>query len=805
MATNPITITLLPHAEKVASGEEISKVIPAYQSSKPLLYHQQRTYEAMEHAPLVMNTYPTGTGKTVASLLRLLHPQQQQRNTLFIAPTNALIDQHAQDIGAFVQDNHLDMQVIKATAETLRPLAPQIRSRSGEVLYQAISNPTTFAEHFGLTDAVRKHPFVLVTNPDIFYLALFFQYGGNDQRNVFAAFISQFRYVVIDEFHYYDNKQFANFLFFFRLWKQWGYLETNRICLLSATPRRQVYTYLERVFGKNGWGRVGPDNEPPESAGLQTTPTLTELRLTVVEGDIQEWVGNHTDEVVNWHGAGLDSAIISSALWRINQMHAYPALQKLKPVRITGPTSSQERQRVSPLVLATPTVDIGYNFGRPGKKRQSIDRLVCDARYGDEVTQRIGRVGRVLGRAETTHLSEAVVVLGEEAANELRACDGRSLSRGEWAEVVAGLQHLPPKHLLDRYLAVYALRESFYPIFRLYQLESPESKQQVEEELFEMVREVFAPGTKVQAWQLRSTFEVYDKRRGWLKKADAQRWSPHDGWTRRELAQHVADYLGWLESFRGVEKRYEPRQVEKQLADILRGFFATPAQRKDLVAFVELQAALTRMMFAFREAWQGPKAAVYDPLQLLSSEVVNVYDALHLLANYTYKPFGGAAEFRQVCGETGRAIDEDDCALYLELKDFRTPRLLFHFAYDAPDHWGRETFRDRCCYQVTALRGLRLNGREMGGGEVSLPPQVLALVEEDWIPCLVVEKEQAGVLIAKLRGTSWYSRDLRVLFGDGTEQDYLVVTGTAAMHVHAELVGVFKKIVKALSDDCIIT
>ncbi len=87
------TITLLPHEEKLAPAGSL----PAYQPTRPLLYHQARTYDALAaRAPLVMNTYPTGTGKTVAALLRLLHPEQRGRNTLLIAPTNALIWQHAE-------------------------------------------------------------------------------------------------------------------------------------------------------------------------------------------------------------------------------------------------------------------------------------------------------------------------------------------------------------------------------------------------------------------------------------------------------------------------------------------------------------------------------------------------------------------------------------------------------------------------------------------------------------------------------------------------------------------------------------
>lgn len=788
MAASPVTLTLLPHAAKVARDN----AIPAYHASKQLLYHQQRTYEAMEHAPLVMNTYPTGTGKTAAALLRLLHPRQQRSNTLFIAPTNALIDQHTQDIETFLHDNHLDMQVIKANAETLRPLAPHLRA--GEVTQQILYNPTTFAEQLGLP-ADRKRPFVLVTNPDIFYLALFFQYGRLDQRNIFAAFISQFRYVVIDEFHYYDNKQFANFLFFFRLWKQWGYFETNTICLLSATPRQQVYTYLNRVFGADTWVRVGPDNEPPESADLQTKPTLTELRMTVVEGEVDTWVRDHYDEVAGWSAAGLDSAIISSTLWRVNIIHE--TLRALDPVRITGPASSDERRRISPLVLATPTVDIGYNFGRPGKQRQSIDRLVCDARYGDEITQRIGRVGRVLGRAETTQPSEAVVVLSEEAVHELRDYDGHSLSRGEWAEVVAGLQHLPPKHQLDDYITMYALRESFYPIFHLNKLSPTENKDHKDhDDLFEAMREVFAPHSKLKAKDLWASFQIYEKRRSWLKKSESERWSLHNEWNRRELAQHVADYLDWLRSCKGATVSYTAARVAPQLDDIVRRMSA-PAQKKDLEAFVESQVALTKAMFAFREAWQGPKAAVYDPRQLLSNEVVNTYDALHLVANYEYTLFQGSKEFRSACGLPG---DDNDCKVYMELRDFRTPRLALNFAYSVT--WERTTFEERCCRRVTTLRGLRLSGREHGGGDVMLDPRVCSLVEQDWIPCLVVEQERAGPLISKLRGSSWYAREVRVIFENGSSHEYRVVMGTAALHIDAALRGYFKKTDRA--DDCII-
>src|SRR5437868_4420623 len=112
------TITLLPHAEKLAP----SGALPEYRHTAPLLYHQVRTYAALQDAPLVMNTYPTGTGKTVAALLRLLHPTQCNRNTLLIAPTNALIAQHAAEAREFIARHDLKMRVFEADAAALGAL-----------------------------------------------------------------------------------------------------------------------------------------------------------------------------------------------------------------------------------------------------------------------------------------------------------------------------------------------------------------------------------------------------------------------------------------------------------------------------------------------------------------------------------------------------------------------------------------------------------------------------------------------------------------------------------------------------------
>lgn len=779
------TITLLPHAEKLAPAD----ALPEFQHATPLLYHQARTYAALSEKPLVMNTYPTGTGKTVAALLRLLHPDQRNHNTLIIAPTNALIAQHAAEAREFIASYGLHMRVFEANAATLGALDSELRP--GERLQRFLENPLTFAGQLSLPDDAEKLPFVVVTNPDIFYYGLYFQYRRNDQRNVFSTFIGTFRYVVIDEFHYYDNKQFANFLFFFAFWKQWGYFEHGRsICLLSATPRANVYEYLNRVFGVDTWASIAPDNEPPESAAYPTVPTLTELRLTVVADQIETWVTEHRAEIEGWHTSGLDSAIISSSLGKINDINAL--LQHLAPTRITGPEPHAKRQQVRLLTLATPTVDIGYNFGRPGKRRQSIDRLVCDARFGDELTQRIGRVGRVLGRAETTHLSEATVLVNDEAAEELRVYNGQRLSRGAWAMIIAQLQHLPPKHQLDGYIRSHAIMEAFYPVLRVSTLTKDEEA--TLEELYTMLRNVFAPSSRPQAKFLRFFFWQYDKRRSWLNESsEAKRWSLNK-WNAEMLAKNFADYIRWRTLRRGIEIS-EPWQ--KYVSVLQTMLLNHPQQKRDLTAFIESQVALTKAIFNFREAWQGPTAAVYDQQHLLSSETVNHYDLLHLVANYRLRFFHNQADFAR---ETTSSLAAD---FYVEIKGFRDPKITLGFDYASV--YSQEEFEERYCRSVVALQGLQLTAKERGlGMPTLLDERVRSAIKDMWTPCLVVAEESWWPLFSVLKGSPFYARDLLVDYPDGLTVPYKIVTGTAAFHILPELKRHYAMLDKKLSDEAII-
>jgi len=767
------TVHLRPQNERLACDNP-------WNLKQPPLYHQQRTVEALRTHDLVANTYNTGTGKTVASLLYLFDLNGTGKNVLFIAPTNALLAQHTEDIERFVRENGLDFKVWQVSAADVRALRlaqdPDVTpTRPGEVLQRLIRNYLEFEP-----GATSRQPIVLVVNPDIFYYALYFRYGAHDRRNVFERFLTAFDYIVVDEFHYYDSKQLSNFLFAFALFDQFGYFETRKrkVCLLSATPTEAVKTYLNQLFGPR-WALIGPDNEPVESANLQVTPVLAPLELSIVAGEFEQWAVAYRDELARWVVQdNLDGALISSSLWRVNA--AYAALREVlaesRMGRITGPEPAGERAQATgrDLILATPTVDIGYNFTKLGKARQNVDFLVCDARYGDELLQRIGRAGRVLGKSNTDQSSRAVALLPPEVAQTLAAYDGQTFDRADFAAIVRNCPRLPPKHGLTGYIHTHAIIESFWPIYQIGKV-LPQEEQAELEALFERVRSVFAPGSKRTPGGLQGFFGKLESRERWLN--DTRKGvMPFD----KHTAQQVADWLAWLDPQAG---RYDPSDLLPHLEHVLGGV----EQQRALRAFAQSQVTITRALFAFRDSFQGPAAVLYDPQHLLSSQTVNVYDLFHLVSNYRLSPSMTRQQFEQRFGETDLQGD-----FYIHLTGSRESRLIVELVYDSEDD--PKEFERKWCGRPVALTGVRIQAREQGGDVLAgvLDEKIVATLAEEHLPMLIVPPDSVGIMIAYLRGTDLRSRNLTVRFPDGTIDDgYRVLLGTAAFHAHAELQGHF--------------
>jgi CRISPR-associated endonuclease/helicase Cas3 len=683
-----------------------------------------------------------------------------------------------------VQRHTLPFRVIEVNAEILRGIGVDLAGvpRGGEKLHRLLRNPLEFHRDLGIApDDHRDLPFVIVVNPDIFHYMFFSRYAEHDRRNLFEDVLKTFWYVVIDEFHYYDEKQLVSFLAFLTLWKEWGYFDEGRtVCLLTATPNQQVEAYLTSVLGAS-WKHVSPDNELSESNAYEQVQTLSELELVVSSARLDEWLCDHRAELAGWLLAGEDGAIISNSLARVNKAHE--RLAGLDSCRITGPEPQTQRLAAlrHQLLLATPVVDIGYNFDRD-KLRQNIDFVVCEGRYRDDLVQRIGRAGRVLGKHECSHPSRAVALVSNEVAEALQAYDGQTLTRREFREALAAIEALPPKHRLDSYIRVHGITEAFYPVYRAGKLMLPQEAEDEIEQLYERIRAVFAPSSRQTTRGLSAFFRAFDARERWWQRPERDRWQ-RDRWNEPTLVSNAARWLAHNTSTPSKQLAVREDQVKRVLDKII----SDTKRRQSLARFIAGQYHLTRSLFAFRDSFNGPEAALHDPDRLFSSQEHNSYDLLHLVANYQLMLFESREAYQAECGLPARSAP-----IYMRLLRRRTSPLLIEFELtsDAPD---QAIFEWRYCRCPVALDGIGLVATRLGeGGYEPLLPTIQDAIRADYLTLLIVPHRDQGMLVSVLRGTPLISRPLRVTYANGIEDTYTAIAGSAAWHAEAALQGYFR-------------
>src|SRR5229473_427099 len=705
---SPIRLTLEPQYEHRWSGENPSPATFQTELGQFPLYHQWRTYNATE--PLIINTYNTGTGKTKAALLRLLkrardigfnNLDSSEHNALLIAPTNELLMQHARDAEKFCDENKLPYRVVPISRADLDNYKSSEEFsegdlRRGAALHYILQNPRKVDE-----DRSKKAT-LFVVNPDIFYYAFYFLYAKNDSIPLFQDIFTLCNYIIIDEFHYYNPKQLANFLFFMRLSKHYGYLgkSANRqFCLLTATPNEDVKQYLEKLNIDIGW--ISPENAPADELGKTSeTEALTPVQLEIYSVDemkegLLTLAREKRAEIADWLNRGEDGAIISSALWRINHVYYYLRASNTLSTelmgRLTGAESREGRAdaKAKRLILATPTVDIGYNFDRLGKTRQNIDFLLLDARSGDEFIQRLGRAGRVLGKKQQDIPSHVMAVVDPAFYKALESYDGQTLSRSTLRQLAE--EHLPTRNSLYSYIKTGAIAEAFLPIFRLESMASAAGKPDVEA-LFNEIQQLFAADTKCTYQKLKNSTRSYIQRAQYYGNLQV---FPAEMTDCLKSCEHRLTHEQEYRKAHGIKRWSSPRDAYNWLQNDLRCY------------------SIEKARFSFREDFQPPLALVSDPHGLLSSEPVRLFDALHIAKNYKAYYFKTPNEWQQKTLLTPPE-GADDALVFCDLIELQAPderlhtglKLIVqdHQKIDWEERFVYRSFKDR----PTALYGLEV-------------------------------------------------------------------------------------------------
>ena len=760
-----ITVTLNAGYEKVNPTNEFGlKYSP--------LYHQQRTYDELKENDLVINTYNTGKGKTQASLLRLFDLKNENDNVLFIAPTNELIRQHADDIRDFVKEHELNFEVAEVTGKTLR---------EWESVYDPgypVRNPRKLHEIIEYPNSTRQKKLILVTNPDIFYLCFYSLYSEMDSANLFRDFLVKFNYIVIDEFHYYNAKQLANFLMFFIFSKEYGYFKKagRKICLLSATPDDELFKYLDRIDLK--YKLISPDNEPAESDSYEKVQTLSEIELTIHSSKIHDALKAHPELISDLLNLEKEGAVISSSLRTVTDINQglKNAGLKGKIGLITGAVDSKERGDATtsyPLVLATPTVDIGYNFKKDDKLRQNIDFVCFDALYGSEFTQRIGRAGRLLGKKDTTHSSIGHAFVQGKLYSHLEA--GKNYDRQEFATLVK--DSLGEDNRFYHYIQSYAVLEAFYPLYAHLKRVSEDRQDRVRE-VFEAIQQVFAPESD-------TTFDEIMKEIQWYiryeKVIDAHEKNLYDSFIQRDQEKVAWSYFKHQSWLNGKLEEFQNTPSE-QLNAAINGFIKRRSNRTKMVEYAKEKYTPIQSLFNFRSSDVGIRCAIYDPNHFFQNTAKHTeYDLFHILLHYEFTVIPTKEQFYQLTGDWGNY-----CKFFVRVDARKESPAKIRFDYNADDV-DKEYFERQHCWGPIALRGIRFSLSNR-----NVPFEMQGILEDRYITCLLSKMENRYALSNILETKRQIAHPLFVTFND-EQEEYKLILGSQAFLIHAELQGKWKE------------
>ncbi|MEA5582062.1 type I-D CRISPR-associated helicase Cas3' [Nodularia harveyana UHCC-0300] len=453
------------------------------------LQHQCDVFEKSKDADIILDLAPTGTGKTKAGLAVLLH--QPNKSAVYIAPTNALIEQQTEAAKQFIRDANLPHIVKSASAKDIKSWSNEkVGRRSGEKLYNVLRNPATVFDDVGANT-----PILLVTNPDIFYYATFFAYNKLDKGNIATGFYTKFSTVIFDEFHLYDAKQLVGMLFYLAYSHAFRFFEYGRkVVLLTATPEQACELALKNL--NQAGVKIARIDGDADNTNLLPSQTAVNLELRPKPESKEEWLIELAAEVVQRfrERPNDNGAVILDSLDNINRLSDLLRQQGIGNYigRITGPAPKVDRQRAMQcqIILATSTVDVGFNFERnPQPTRQNLDWLIFSARDRATFWQRIGRVGRVLGKPETNIDSEAIAYLPadswEEGLTSLDTSNGRTALK----EILNTLPSLD-KPFLTAYWRSEAFLEIARPLLELEEVLENLAGAELIPQLFETLKSV---------------------------------------------------------------------------------------------------------------------------------------------------------------------------------------------------------------------------------------------------------------------------------------------------------------------------
>ena len=756
-----VRLKLEPHHEFYAPAKAVPQHVRDALNLHPLA-HQLETYNQLKDNHVVFNSFATGTGKTLAAYLHLL--DRPKSSALIIAPTNALIAQHAQDLADFKKHAKIPHHIIEVDAARLRELKNHVGiARTQDAFYKVLNNPYDFAELLDLDVSTKSQraPVILVTNPDLFYYALYGLVNPIDRRNLSMTMFSFFDYIIIDEFHYYDARQFCAFLFFIAVSHSLGYFSDSdyqrRLAILTATPNDYILKYFDRLEEQGlKYALVSPEHDYPRGEAVRTLAPM-EVELIPYVSRQSADVPSHVDPglLKQWLEQRMTGAVISDRLSDISMLsHKFRGQFEFE--KVTGAVSKRDRPKIltTPLLLATPTVDIGYNFRRDDKNRQNIDFLVFIAEYHDEFWQRIGRAGRILGKEDQDFISRVQALIPEpiteEAWLELAQLEGRTLTHKDLKKLTENL--LPQKPFNSTYIASQGLAATLSSFGVMLESVTADEEKLIEDAL-ELVQRVFAPTYKVKTL---GQVRAYTSERRTINSTTV-----------------TASSLPSTKLVKGFLRFIDQPQTNEQILHIQNQLKASQQARDIFNDYVKAKRAVFRAQTNFRGSGDEVSVVVYDPQKFLTNtETTTHYDLMHLLRYFDIRIYESQQAF---LAESGQAGLEGE--LHVRLNQLLDPqdRPIIHFNLQTSSSF--EDFENMYVHKLWAFQGLEI-ALEVGGAMRYLEDKARQALKNTFLPIMFFREADKRYIRKYLRDFKIYPREIEVAsIQDTDHKTYFGIVG----------------------------
>jgi CRISPR-associated endonuclease/helicase Cas3 len=755
-----VRLNLEPHYEYYALPKDVPQKVHDALGFLPLA-HQLETYKQLKNNHVVFNSFATGTGKTLAAYLHLL--DRPQSHALVIAPTNALITQHAQDLAEFKVNAGIPHHIIEIDAARLRELkAYRSIWRNQEAFFRVLSNPYDFAEVLNLDIEMKAQnvPLIIVTNPDLFYYALYGLVNRIDRRNLTTAMFSLFNYIIIDEFHYYDARQFCAFLFFIVISHSLGFFEDEiaqrRIAILTATPNAEILEYFKQLSNRGlNYAVVSPEGDYPRGKTVRTLASMA-VELTPFASRQSANLPDHISsaQLRQWLRQDMTGAVISDRLADVSVL-SHKLRNHLIFEKVTGAVAKHDRPKIlrSPLLLATPTVDIGYNFRREDKDRQNIDFLVFFAEYYDDFWQRIGRAGRVLGKPNQDFVSQVQALILEPTSEEtwrwFRELDGKTLTHQELKGLSKEL--LASKPFNKAYIASEGLAATFSSFAVMLQ-SLPADDLYILEEALEFVQRIFAPD-----------FKAKDMRH-------IQRYIAESYELDRLATDQYIPKPKLLEGFLLFREEPATKEAIQNLGVLLQAH----QEARDIVnQYINARRAIHRARTSFRGSGDEIVVSVYDPQRFLTNhETVTQYDLLHLLRYFDLDVYDVPDASVKKSN-----LSENDKKFQVRLNSLLEPadRPTIIFRLQASEN--PEMFEKWYLRKLWAFQNLEIICT-VGGALRQLSPKARQALKNTFLPMTLFDLADQKYIHKYLRDFKVYPREIEVAFVKyGESRPYLGIVG----------------------------